>query len=57
MISIHFKINCAILCKKIQKMQHDWELDINEAVLQVQRSTLIKVDSIYQNQFRKLIIL
>lgn len=57
MISIHFKINCAILCKKIKKMQHDWELDINEAVLQVQRSTLIKVDSIYKNQFRKLIIL
>lgn len=57
MMSFHFKINCAILCNKIKKMQQDWELNINDAVLQFQRSTLIKVDSIYKNQFRKLIVL
>lgn len=57
MISIHFKINCAILCNKIKKMQQDWKLNINDAVLQFQRSTLIKVDSIYKNQFKKLIVL
>lgn len=57
MIRIHFKINCAILCNEIKKMQQDWELIINDAVLQFQKSTLIKVDGIYKNQFRKLIVL
>lgn len=56
-MSFHFKINSAILCNKIKKMQQHWELDINDAVLQFQRSTLIKFDSIYKNQFRKLIVL
>lgn len=54
MKKIQFKFYCAILCNKIKKMKQDWKLNINDAVLQFQRSTLIKVDSIYKNQFRKL---
>lgn len=56
MKKIQFKFYCAILCNKIKKMKQDWKLNINDAVLQFQRSTLIKVDSIYKNQFRKLLL-
>lgn len=37
-------------------MKQDWKLNINDAVLQFQRSTLTKVDNIYKNKFRKLLL-